>query len=124
EERQVNRTRRWAKTGNYHPLAHVLDCPCRSDDIVSLKDLRGHGRERVSELVVAAESLQNNKDKNIQRDDRVVNERSRCPVGIVVVKRKNHGSPRAATQARLRPRIHADKRRSAFSAFSRGFNNS
>src|SRR6185369_3752617 len=59
EERQVNRARRWTKTRNRYALAHVLDDTRGCNYIVTLKNLRGHGRERVGELVVAAESLQN-----------------------------------------------------------------
>ncbi len=91
EEREVNGTRRRTKTRNRDALAHVLDCTRRGDYVVSLQNLCGHGRERIREAIVTSEALQYNEDKNIERDNRVVNQWSYGAIAIVVVQRKYHG---------------------------------
>src|SRR6185369_15763114 len=75
EERQINRTVGWSKTGNHYAFAHVLDNLWIGDDIVASENLERHSRVGVSELVVAPEALQNDKDKNVESDNRVVDYR-------------------------------------------------
>src|SRR5688500_16785874 len=63
----------------------------RRNDILTSSDFGRHSRKSVGERVVAAESLKDDEDKQIERDYRVVNEGRRLPVGVVVVERKYHG---------------------------------
>src|SRR5687768_126075 len=93
EQRQINGERCFSESGNQELLAGsgMNDDAGRRDDVAAGNDLQWDRRECVCELFVCADTLQHHKDKDVERDERVVNKRRCLPAGVVVVERKNHG---------------------------------
>src|SRR6185295_11086015 len=90
------------ETRNLYSLARVLDDSRRRDYVGSRHDFLRDCGKRVSETGVAAEFLKYDEDKNIERDDDVVNVGERGSVCVVVVERKDHRCSPSVLQKNLR----------------------
>ena len=59
-------------------------------DVVSRDYLQGYRREGICEMLIRSQLLQEDENKDIRSNQRIVNNRSDGSVGVVVVERKNH----------------------------------
>ncbi len=92
DQRQINRDGRGLQAGHQELITarRIGDHMIGGDHVLAGSDFGGHGGQLVADFVVGAEALENDEHEHIDGDDRVIDDRRKPPIGIVVAQGEDH----------------------------------
>ncbi len=86
DQSEVHGNRRRLQSRHFHALAseRLHQNAVTRDDVLAGNDLSGNSRERVGELFVVSETLQEHEHEDVRENEHVIDYRRRAAIGVVV----------------------------------------